>query len=82
MFVLDLPARLVLVQAHMLKCSYASADEQAPLPTEDFAFPAEAALGNFMPTPDGSPEVKHLSFHEPGQPSLANAQALHVPIRQ
>ena len=47
------------------------ADDQAALPSESFAeafqFPADASASYVMPTPEGSPEVKRLSYHEPGK---------------
>lgn len=47
-------------------------DDQAKLPTEGFAqgfaFPGEASATNVtLPTPEGSPEAKRLSYHEPGE---------------
>ena len=50
----------------------ANTDDQATLPNESFAqafhFPADASASNIIPTPEGSPEVKKLSYHEPGKP--------------
>ena len=70
----------------MIAC--VNTDDQAPLPTEEFAFPAEAAAGNPLPTPEGSPEVKRLSFHEPGKPSspqilseMFHHDAVHVCVQ-
>jgi hypothetical protein len=47
-------------------------DDQAKLPTEGFAqgfaFPGEASATNVtLPSPEGSPEAKQLTYHEPGE---------------
>jgi len=46
------------------------ADDQAKLPSEGFVqgftFPAEAT-NTTIPTPEGSPEVKRLSYNAPGK---------------
>lgn len=47
-----------------------SADDQVRLPEEYCVlvpFPADAsAVNSLAPTPDGSPEARKLTFHEPG----------------
>ncbi|DBA94911.1 hypothetical protein WJX77_007238 [Trebouxia sp. C0004] len=54
----------------VLKAALNLRDDQAKLPTEGFAqgfaFPGEASATNVtLPTPEGSPEAKRLTYHEP-----------------
>ncbi|KAL3163211.1 hypothetical protein ABBQ32_009613 [Trebouxia sp. C0010 RCD-2024] len=66
----------------LLKRALNLRDDQATLPNESFVqafhFPADVSASNLVPTPEGSPEVKKLSYHVPVAEPVPAAKASGV----